>query len=321
MKHRLLIKYPDYSWTTYSTRSIICLYDGKDRRAVSYSIIGILASLILIITNRDILWQEKELDQVRKNYRRFLMGVMVYYTTDLLSQYGLTAMTYFLPYESGEEAYNSAGSDSGHAFGAYQFDNRSELGAFLTYCYQTDSSKYGAFEPYCGMDAESLCGNAGLIDAWHNVYAAHTDDFKKMQDSFAWTADATVNPKSMANVIAVQRDRGFDLMQCDAAVRGFVYSIQNRCGWEEYLSHSLCAKAGVTNAMSDIEIINALEDTIRHFDFSSSGEFAQPYTIPERYVTGGSSVGSSGGSSGTARIAIVRSSAIGTTPSLHSKQT
>ena len=213
------------------------------------------------------------------------------YTTDLLSQYGLTAMTYFLPYESGEEAYNSAGSDSGHAFGAYQFDNRSELGAFLTYCYQTDSSKYGAFEPYCGMDAESLCGNAGLIDAWHNVYAAHTDDFKKMQDSFAWTADATVNPKSMANVIAVQRDRGFDLMQCDAAVRGFVYSIQNRCGWEEYLSHSLCAKAGVTNAMSDIEIINALEDTIRHFDFSSSGEFAQPYTIPERYVTGGSSVG------------------------------
>ena len=98
MKHRLLIKYPDYSWTTYSTRSIICLYDGKDRRAVSYSIIGILASLILIITNRDILWREKELDQVKKKYRRFLMGVMVYYTTDLLwgilYDAGLTTILY-----------------------------------------------------------------------------------------------------------------------------------------------------------------------------------------------------------------------------------
>ena len=65
---------------------------------MSYSIIGILASLILIITNRDILWQEKELDQVRKKYRRFLMGVMVYYITDLLwgilYDAGLTTILY-----------------------------------------------------------------------------------------------------------------------------------------------------------------------------------------------------------------------------------
>ena len=98
MKHRLLIKYPDYSWTTYSARSIIFIYQEKDRSAMSYSIIGILASLILIITNRDILWYEKELDQVRKNYRRFLMGVMVYYTTDLLwgilYDAGLTTILY-----------------------------------------------------------------------------------------------------------------------------------------------------------------------------------------------------------------------------------
>ena len=65
---------------------------------MSYSIIGILASLILIITNRDILWQEKEPDQVKKKYRRFLMGVMVYYITDLLwgilYDAGLTTILY-----------------------------------------------------------------------------------------------------------------------------------------------------------------------------------------------------------------------------------
>ena len=65
---------------------------------MSYSIIGILASIILVIINRDILWQEKELDQVQKSYRRFLMGVMTYYITDLLwgilDEHGLTSILY-----------------------------------------------------------------------------------------------------------------------------------------------------------------------------------------------------------------------------------
>ena len=51
---------------------------------MTYSIIGILASIILLISNRDILWSKKDLSQVQRNYRLFLMGVMAYYITDLL---------------------------------------------------------------------------------------------------------------------------------------------------------------------------------------------------------------------------------------------
>ena len=51
---------------------------------MTYSIIGILASLILLINNRDILWGGRELTPVQRNYRQFLMGVMAYYVTDLL---------------------------------------------------------------------------------------------------------------------------------------------------------------------------------------------------------------------------------------------
>ena len=51
---------------------------------MTYSIIGILASIILLISNRDILWCKKDLSQVQQNYRLFLVGVMAYYITDLL---------------------------------------------------------------------------------------------------------------------------------------------------------------------------------------------------------------------------------------------
>ncbi len=63
-----------------------------------YSIIGILASLILLISNRDILWSSGELTRTERNYRLFLMGVMAYYVTDLLwgllESRGWTAVLY-----------------------------------------------------------------------------------------------------------------------------------------------------------------------------------------------------------------------------------
>ena len=65
---------------------------------MTYSIIGILASIILLITNRDILWKGGELTPTQRNYRFFLMGVMAYYITDLLwgilEEQGLIAVLY-----------------------------------------------------------------------------------------------------------------------------------------------------------------------------------------------------------------------------------
>ena len=67
---------------------------------MTYSIIGILAAMILLIINRDVLWVRKDQDisVTQKNYRFFLMGVMCYYVTDLLwgilDAHRLTAMLY-----------------------------------------------------------------------------------------------------------------------------------------------------------------------------------------------------------------------------------
>ena len=65
---------------------------------MTYSIIGILASMVLVIVNRDILWKEKNLSLNQKNYRRFLFGVLAYYITDLLwgilNDFGLIPLLY-----------------------------------------------------------------------------------------------------------------------------------------------------------------------------------------------------------------------------------
>ena len=53
---------------------------------MTYSTIGILAVLILLIINRDVLWNHdgQRFTQIQRNYRGFLFGVMGYYITDLL---------------------------------------------------------------------------------------------------------------------------------------------------------------------------------------------------------------------------------------------
>ncbi len=53
---------------------------------MTYSIIGILAAIILLIINRDVLWgaDGRALSKTDNNYRRFLMGIMAYLITDML---------------------------------------------------------------------------------------------------------------------------------------------------------------------------------------------------------------------------------------------
>ncbi len=51
---------------------------------MTYSVIGILASVILLITNQDLLRKGRDLTKAQHTYRSFLAGVMAYYITDLL---------------------------------------------------------------------------------------------------------------------------------------------------------------------------------------------------------------------------------------------
>ena len=67
---------------------------------MTYSIIGILATILLLIGNRDVLRKQggSEYSRTRLYYRRFLLGVLVYYITDMLwgilEEHHLTAALY-----------------------------------------------------------------------------------------------------------------------------------------------------------------------------------------------------------------------------------
>lgn len=67
---------------------------------MTYSIVGILAAVILVIINRDVLWMQDKTAARSTTiaYRRFLMGVMIYYITDLLwgiiESYRLSGLLY-----------------------------------------------------------------------------------------------------------------------------------------------------------------------------------------------------------------------------------
>ena len=67
---------------------------------MTYSIIGILAVIILLISNRELLWIRKssEYTKAQLGYRLFLLGVLAYYITDLLwgilDEHHLTAILY-----------------------------------------------------------------------------------------------------------------------------------------------------------------------------------------------------------------------------------
>ena len=67
---------------------------------MTYSIIGILAAIVLVIMNRDVLWdhEESKAGGTQKYYRSFLYGILAYYITDLmwgiLEARGLTAILY-----------------------------------------------------------------------------------------------------------------------------------------------------------------------------------------------------------------------------------
>ena len=53
---------------------------------MTYSIIGIIAAILLLIINRDVLFARKGrvLSSTERIYRAFLGGVLAYYITDLL---------------------------------------------------------------------------------------------------------------------------------------------------------------------------------------------------------------------------------------------
>ncbi|MBQ7437757.1 MAG: response regulator [Oscillospiraceae bacterium] len=67
---------------------------------MTYSIIGILATVLLLITNRELFWnrENKAFTETKRDYRRFLLGALAYLVTDMLwgilESYKLTPILY-----------------------------------------------------------------------------------------------------------------------------------------------------------------------------------------------------------------------------------
>ena len=67
---------------------------------MTYSIIGVLAAVLLLITNRELFWrrEKKALTGTQRDYRRFLLGALAYLITDMvwgiLESHKLTSILY-----------------------------------------------------------------------------------------------------------------------------------------------------------------------------------------------------------------------------------
>ena len=107
---------------------------------MTYSIIGIIASVILLITNRDVLWHRAggSLTETEKKYRDFLWGVLSYYVTDMLwgilEMHRLTAILY---------------ADTAIHFIAMAAAVM--LWTRYVVCYLEDRGRYGRFLTYAGQ--------------------------------------------------------------------------------------------------------------------------------------------------------------------------
>ena len=125
-------------------------------------------------------------------------------------------------YESGGNP-DQTGGDGGNACGEFQFDNRYELGPFVSWCYGKDSSFYHEFEPYLGMTTE-LKSNTGFFNAWHRICAKNRGTFEAAQCEYVYCQ------KLVPVLEQLTRKYGFDFNNCSDALKGCVLSFANRDG-------------------------------------------------------------------------------------------
>lgn len=131
--------------------------------------------------------------------------------------------------ESGAEGGRSAGSDHGHAFGIFQFDDRHEsLYNFMAHCLEEDPVAYGDFayyyETYKSMKDPYIAGSSdlsGMISTWHKAYDADPDRFISLQlDIF--------QQDYYGPVLSMCAKRGIDLEdenRYSPVIRGTLWSI------------------------------------------------------------------------------------------------
>lgn len=204
----------------------------------------------------------------------------------LLADYNLVSLSdefkYHLQFESGQN-YDQGFSwgDGYHAMGYYQFDNRYVLQDFLTYCYGYDAETFSMFEfatdpdldissmAMYDWDEEELTEiGQKLEDAWHAAYAADSDTFAALQDTYAYESYyLPVESDLAAQGIDISGRRDcikamcwglsslFGPSGCHRFTGGYVYEWDDATEQYTYVYYQ---GAGLSDDMSDAEFAVAL---------------------------------------------------------------
>lgn len=158
-------------------------------------------------------------------------------STDTVSE----KMLFFLTFESGSEAYDQTGGDSGCACGAYQFDYRYSLLLFIKYAYGKNPTLCAEFKTYAAMtnteaNRKKLKSNEELYTAWHTIYKRNPTAFAALQDKFAKENYYDPVEQSLAR-------QGIDLATRSDVVKGAVYSYSIQRGSGTAVAAVIASKA------------------------------------------------------------------------------
>lgn len=158
--------------------------------------------------------------------------------------------------ESGEESWELTGSDGGHAYGRYQFDDRHCLADFFRFCVKENRDDYESFTTFYYVDGggESHIQNTERIaEEWSWICFLKGEDFYEMQTRFAVeyyyeTAKQTMKQSSI------------DIDDYGPVLRGTIMSLAIRNGaYAKGLSSAIATYHDKINEKSWLEAIYAAE--------------------------------------------------------------
>lgn len=189
-------------------------------------------------------------------------------------------MLYFCKYESSQN-YDQGLSwgDGYHAVGYFQFDNRHGLGDFLKNVYEYNPTKYASLRVLRDRYGWNLTGPTrsgstftqlgnDINYAWHSCYKSDPTEFSGLQNSWAYNQYYASSLGVRNSLLAM----GFNIDSRPDCIKGLVWGMANlfgQGGGAAYVNRGLyyganwfLHKAGITNSMSDVEVVTRICDTV-----------------------------------------------------------
>ncbi len=214
--------------------------------------------------NRDIGWQKEYLEDMLEIMRETfgeVTSTMIgdTYSSDSLGYFG--AMWYWLQFETGytdDRAFDMVTLNDGEGGQAYgvQFDlDQGSLMEFLTYCVNSDPTKWSMFAPFIGKSASELRASSQsdpLPTAWHQAYSQYPDDFKNIQKDYLYNNYYKPIEEKLKGF-------GHDLTQRSDVCKGAIFSWVHQWGYGRVTKDRMDA-AGLSPDDDDKTFLTKLYD-------------------------------------------------------------